>query len=70
MGLLWFLRRRIKRNQKTTEQLLFPTIIDNVGRDNIDIGIVITKIDSAVNDLKNSAFFTDISSKDLSGMLS
>ena len=37
------------------------TIVNNVARDPIDVPRVVTKIDKAVIDLKNSSFFTDIS---------
>jgi len=47
-----------KKKQKTKR----TTIIDNDDRDPIDVEKVLTKINVAVNDLKNATFFTDISS--------
>eukprot|EP00090_Calanus_glacialis_P007313 TRINITY_DN15756_c0_g1_i3.p1 TRINITY_DN15756_c0_g1~~TRINITY_DN15756_c0_g1_i3.p1 ORF type:complete len:261 (-),score=64.58 TRINITY_DN15756_c0_g1_i3:44-826(-) len=47
-----------KKKHKTKR----TTIIDNNDRDPIDVDKVIAKIETAVNDLKNATFFTDISS--------
>jgi len=51
----------VKGGKKGKGRKIFrTTVIDNVDRDTIDISKVIQRIDIAVNELKNSNFFTDI----------
>jgi len=43
-----------------SKKIFRTTVIDNVYRDSIDVSKVIERIDIAVNELKNSNFFTDV----------